>query len=230
MEVLRAHWIDSSGRKPNMLIDAHTRSRARARELRHWLVQFWWCPVAQARSILSSIFIVFHSWSSIHHGQEDRNWYRSWNHLQSPGKLLNSQHAELTWACLKIGYPGILRYTNSNGLSLVFPIEMAIWGFTVLHFRSPRCVPWEFETRNQINQAALVCGRTMEWRSLPTTRATELLHLMSLLQTQSDWLVMLPRIRWHAILRIRRLVWEWPVIWVIQHERCVWIIRAVDLH
>ena len=56
------------------------------------------------------------------------------------------------------------------------------------------------------NQVASVCGRTMEWRSLPTTRATEPLHLMWLLQTQSDLSAMPPRIRWHAILRTPPLV------------------------
>ena len=58
------------------------------------------------------------------------------------------------------------------------------------------------------DQVASVCGRTTEWRSLPTTRATEPLHLMWLLQTPSDLLVMPPRIRWHAILRTLPLVWQ----------------------
>lgn len=42
------------------------------------------------------ISFFFHFWSSIHHGQEDRDWYRSWNHLQflgsTLGKLEGSSH------------------------------------------------------------------------------------------------------------------------------------------
>ena len=69
------------------------------------------------------------------------------------------------------------------------------------------------------NQVASVCGRTMEWRSLPTTRATEPLHLMWLSPTPNDLLVMPPRIRWHEILRTLPLAWH-PLADHFWHLQC----------
>ena len=102
---------------------------------------------------------------------------------------------------LKIGYPG-----NSKGLSWTFPVKIWPFGGTQNFFRHQEECPlrvffWK-------NQAALVCGRTMGWRSLRMTRATEPLQVMLLSRTLSDWSVTPPRIRWHAILRIPPLVWE----------------------
>ena len=40
---------------------------------------------AQSLLVILIYLILFHFWSSIHHGQEDCYWHRSWNHLQSLG-------------------------------------------------------------------------------------------------------------------------------------------------
>ena len=54
------------------------------------------CSSWQLTLSLLVISFFFHFWSSIHHGQEDRDWYRSWNHLQflgsTLGKLEGSSH------------------------------------------------------------------------------------------------------------------------------------------
>ena len=50
-----------------------------------------------------------------------------------------------------------------------------------------------------------MCGRTTEWKLLPTTRATEPLLPMWPSLTLSDSSVMPPRTRWHVIPRTRLL-------------------------
>ena len=57
------------------------------------------CLCCSSWKLTLSLLVIsffFHFWSSIHHGQEDRDWYRSWNHLQflgsTLGKLEGSSH------------------------------------------------------------------------------------------------------------------------------------------
>ena len=58
-----------------------------------------WRLCCSSWKVTLSLWVIsffFHFWSSIHHGQEDCDWYRSWNHLQflgsTLGKLKGSSH------------------------------------------------------------------------------------------------------------------------------------------